>query len=112
MLKLRIYPGAFQLFLDDQKKPLADRYIHCCRTTDDGGVLIITGVPFLIKLLDDPGVLAFDDDTTFKRVAGEMNEWELALFLKAVQRGMWTFQTIASLAEPHWDSRDCDSCVC
>ncbi|KAF8146181.1 hypothetical protein K438DRAFT_1781221 [Mycena galopus ATCC 62051] len=80
--------GAFQLFLDDQKKPFAERYVHCCRTTDDGGILVITGVPFLIELLDDPGVRAFDDDTTFKRVAGEMNEWELALFFKAVQRAL------------------------
>ncbi|KAJ7204582.1 hypothetical protein C8J57DRAFT_382857 [Mycena rebaudengoi] len=79
-------PGAFQLYLDDLKKPLDKRYIHCCHTTPDGGVLIITGVPYLIKLLDDPGVLAFEDDTTFKRVAGEMNEWELALFFKAVLR--------------------------
>ncbi|KAJ7816649.1 hypothetical protein B0H13DRAFT_1923462 [Mycena leptocephala] len=70
------------LYLDGQKKPLDERYIHCCRTTDDGGLLVLTGVPFLIKLLDDPGVRAFDDDTTFKRVKGEMNEWELALYLK------------------------------
>ncbi|KAF7335140.1 hypothetical protein MVEN_02265100 [Mycena venus] len=80
--------GALQLFLEDRKRPLEEQYIHCYRTTDDGGVLIITGVPFLIKLLDDPGVLAFDDDTTFKRVEGEMNEWELALYLKAVQRAL------------------------
>ncbi|KAK7036861.1 hypothetical protein R3P38DRAFT_3350628 [Favolaschia claudopus] len=108
-------PGAFQLFLEDQKKPLDQRYIHCCRAINDGGVIIITGVPFLIKLLDDPGVRddvagdlvdvsapaiipkdleprlgvrAFDDDTTFKRVEGEMNEWELALFFKAVERAV------------------------
>ncbi|KAK6991613.1 hypothetical protein R3P38DRAFT_2659983 [Favolaschia claudopus] len=81
-------PGAFQLFLEDQKKPLDQRYIHCCRAVNDGGVIIITGVPFLIKLLDDPGVRAFDDDTTFKRVEGEMNEWELALFFKAVERAV------------------------
>lgn len=84
------YLGAFQLYLDDLKKPLGERCVHCCRTTNDGGILIITGVPFLIKLLDDPGVRAFEDDTTFKRVEGQMNEWELALYLKAVQRGMST----------------------
>jgi len=54
---------------------------------NDGGILIIKGLPFLIKLLDDPGVRALEDDTTFKRVQGQMNEWELALYLKAVQRG-------------------------
>ncbi|KAJ7084961.1 hypothetical protein C8R44DRAFT_894074 [Mycena epipterygia] len=90
--KLQKYPsglgiaGAFQLYLEDLKKPSGERYIHCCRTTTDGGILIITGVPFLIKLLDDPGVRAFKDDMTFKRVEGQMNEWELALYLKAVQR--------------------------
>ncbi|KAK7034090.1 hypothetical protein R3P38DRAFT_3496289 [Favolaschia claudopus] len=87
-------PGAFQLFLEDQKKPLDQRYIHCCRAVNDGGVIIITGVPFLIKLLDDPGVRAFDDDTTFKRVEGEMNEWELALFFKAVERASADFYEI------------------
>jgi hypothetical protein len=77
----------FELYSADQKRPPEDRYIHCCRTTPDGGIIIITGVPFLIKLLDDPGVTSFDDDTTFKRIAGEMNEWELSLFFKAVLRG-------------------------
>ncbi|KAJ7182286.1 hypothetical protein C8R43DRAFT_1115930 [Mycena crocata] len=79
-------PGATQLYLDDLKNPPDKRYIHCCRTTPDGGILIITGVPFLIKLLDDPGVRAFEDDTTFKRIHGEMNEWELAFYLAAIQR--------------------------
>ncbi|KAK7008311.1 hypothetical protein R3P38DRAFT_3280934 [Favolaschia claudopus] len=80
--------GALQLFLEDQQKHLNERYIHSFRTTEGGGVIIITGVPYLIKLLDDPGVRAFDDDTTFKRVEGEMNEWELALFFKAVERAV------------------------
>lgn len=84
---LKKYSGVFQLFLDDQQKPPEERYIHCCRTTKCGGLLIVTGVPFLIRLLDDPGVSSFEDDTTFKRVAGELNEWELAFYLKAVQRG-------------------------
>jgi hypothetical protein len=32
---------------------LADQYIHWCRTTDDGGVMTIRGVPTLVGLLDD-----------------------------------------------------------
>ncbi|KAJ6610337.1 hypothetical protein B0H10DRAFT_2293174 [Mycena sp. CBHHK59/15] len=67
-------------------KPLPDRYIHGYLTTADGGVVILTCVPYLLKLLDDPGVNAFEDDTTYKRVEGEINEWELALYLKAIQR--------------------------
>ncbi|KAJ6472079.1 hypothetical protein C8R45DRAFT_1164911 [Mycena sanguinolenta] len=86
--QLHILSGALQLYREDLEKLPEKRYIHCFRVTDDGGVLIITGVPFLIKLLDDPGVRAFDDDTSFKRVAGEMNEWELALFFKAVERAV------------------------
>ncbi|KAJ6631823.1 hypothetical protein B0H10DRAFT_1937586 [Mycena sp. CBHHK59/15] len=90
--KVKKYPaglgiaGVFQLYMDDCKKPLADRYIHCCKTTPDGDLLIVTGVPFLIGLLDDPGVNSFEDDTTFKRVEGDLNEWEVAIYLKAVQR--------------------------
>ncbi|KAJ7862394.1 hypothetical protein B0H14DRAFT_2575464 [Mycena olivaceomarginata] len=90
-LKAKKYPagfgvaGVFELYSADQKRPPEDRYIHC-RTTPGGGIIIITGVPFLIKLLDDPGVTSFDDDTTFKRIAGEMNEWEISLFFKAVLR--------------------------
>ncbi|KAJ6549308.1 hypothetical protein DFH09DRAFT_1502776 [Mycena vulgaris] len=90
--KVKKYPaglgiaGVFQLYMDDRKKPLADRYIHCCKTTPEGDLLIVTGVPFLIGLLDDPGVNSFEDDATFKRVEGDLNEWELAIYLKAVQR--------------------------
>ncbi|KAJ6551069.1 hypothetical protein B0H10DRAFT_2242415 [Mycena sp. CBHHK59/15] len=90
--KVKKYPaglgiaGVFQLYMDDCKKPLADRYIHCCKTTPDGDLLIVTGVPFLIGLLDDPGVNSFEDDTTFKPVEGNLNEWEVAIYLKAVQR--------------------------
>ncbi|KAJ7315232.1 hypothetical protein DFH08DRAFT_820839 [Mycena albidolilacea] len=47
--------------------PLPERYIH-------GGICILKCVPYLLKLLDDPGVNAFDDDTTYKRIEGKMNE--------------------------------------
>jgi hypothetical protein len=42
-------------------------------------------------LLDDPGVKAFEDDTTFKRVAGDLNEWEVVIFYNALERGMCFF---------------------
>ncbi|KAJ7138486.1 hypothetical protein C8R43DRAFT_1109764 [Mycena crocata] len=78
--------GAFELYLNHLTKPLPERYIHSYLTTKDGGICILTFVPFLLKLLDDSGVIAFDDDTTYKRVEGEMNEWELTLFVQAVLR--------------------------
>ncbi|KAJ7216156.1 hypothetical protein C8J57DRAFT_1600151 [Mycena rebaudengoi] len=52
----------------------------------DGKICIVTFVPYLLKRLDDPGVRSFDDDTTYKRVAGELNEWELTIFVKTVLR--------------------------
>jgi hypothetical protein len=42
-------------------------------------------------LLDDPGVTSFDGDTTYKGVEGKLNEWELTVFAKVVQRGSLSF---------------------
>ncbi|KAJ7749102.1 hypothetical protein B0H16DRAFT_1691917 [Mycena metata] len=78
--------GAFNLYLNGLTKPLPERYIHSYITTPDGGICILTSVPFLLKLLDDPGVTSFDGDTTFKRIEGNMNEWELSVFAKVVLR--------------------------
>ncbi|KAJ7509224.1 hypothetical protein B0H11DRAFT_1847103 [Mycena galericulata] len=91
-VKAKKYPyglgltGAFHMYMNHLTKPLPERYIHGYITTPDGGICIFTCVVFLLKLLDDPGVLAFDDDTTYKRVEGEMNEWEVTVFVKAVLR--------------------------
>ncbi|KAJ7434188.1 hypothetical protein B0H11DRAFT_1938859 [Mycena galericulata] len=78
--------GIFPIYLANLKKPLPERYIHSYLTTPDGGIIILTSVPYLMKLLDDPGVTSFDNDTTYKRVEGEMKEWELTIFAKIVQR--------------------------
>ncbi|KAJ6514663.1 hypothetical protein DFH09DRAFT_1373940 [Mycena vulgaris] len=40
-----------------------------------------------MKLLDDTGVTSFETDTTYKRVVGKINEWEVVIFLKCLQRG-------------------------
>ncbi|KAJ6614724.1 hypothetical protein B0H10DRAFT_2220970 [Mycena sp. CBHHK59/15] len=76
--------SAFHLYMNRLTKPLLERYIHSYITNADGGICILTCVPFLLKLLNDPGVVAFDDDTTYKRVEGKMNEWELTIFAKVV----------------------------
>jgi hypothetical protein len=69
------------------KKQINERYIHRLVAGEDGGVMILTCLSALMKLLDDEGVTSFETDTTFKRVAGDINEWEVVIFLKALQRG-------------------------
>ncbi|KAJ7932180.1 hypothetical protein B0H13DRAFT_810730 [Mycena leptocephala] len=78
--------GLFHIYLNHLTKPLPERYIHGYITTEGGGIGVVTCVPYLLKLLDDPGVISFDGDTTYKRVDGKMNEWELSIFAKIVLR--------------------------
>ncbi|KAJ7472538.1 hypothetical protein FB451DRAFT_1398751 [Mycena latifolia] len=54
----------------------------------DGGLMVLTCLSALMKLLDDSGVTNFETDTTFRQVDGEMNEWEVVLFLKALERAV------------------------
>ncbi|KAJ6606692.1 hypothetical protein B0H10DRAFT_2228608 [Mycena sp. CBHHK59/15] len=92
--KLEAYPeglgikGAFQLFFEDLKKGVDERYIQRIAFEKDGGVIILTCLASLMRLLDDAGVTSFENDTTFKRIAGEFNEWEVVIFLKALQRAV------------------------
>ncbi|KAJ6613001.1 hypothetical protein B0H10DRAFT_1951806 [Mycena sp. CBHHK59/15] len=92
--KLAAYPagldvgGVFQLFWDEMKKPIDERYIHRIATMPDGGVIILTCLSALMRLLDNKGVLSFENDTTFKRVTGDINEWEVVIFFKALQRAV------------------------
>ncbi|KAF7353417.1 hypothetical protein MSAN_01530800 [Mycena sanguinolenta] len=81
-------PGVFQLFFDDIKKGVNERYIQRLVTMPDGGIMILTCLSALMRLLDDTGVKSFETDTTFKRVEGDINEWEVVLFLKALQRAV------------------------
>ncbi|KAF7372724.1 hypothetical protein MSAN_00477700 [Mycena sanguinolenta] len=63
-----------------------ERYIQSYLKLGDGDIIIVTFIPYLFKLLDDPGVTSFDGDTTFKGIEGKLNEWELTIFAKMVQR--------------------------
>ncbi|KAJ6454716.1 hypothetical protein C8R47DRAFT_1252228 [Mycena vitilis] len=54
--------------------------------TKKGEKIIVTFVPYLLKSLDDPGVTSFDGDATYKGIEGKINEWELSIFAKVVQR--------------------------
>ncbi|KAJ6545258.1 hypothetical protein B0H19DRAFT_1379988 [Mycena capillaripes] len=80
--------GAFKLYQNGLTKPLPERYIHSYLAKNDGSVCILTCVPYLLKLLDDPGVTSFDGDTTYKRIEGKMNEWEVTIFAKVSLRAV------------------------
>ncbi|KAJ7225030.1 hypothetical protein C8J57DRAFT_1590778 [Mycena rebaudengoi] len=92
--KLKTYPagldvpGAFHLFFEDLMKPIDERYIQRVTATPDGGTMILACLAALMRLLDDTGVTSFEADTTFARVAGNMNEWEVVIFLKSLERAV------------------------
>jgi hypothetical protein len=91
--------GIFNLHrVDLAKADLRERYYHTVATTPDDGVIIITTYTQLLLLLDDPTVLSFEGDTTFSRIGGELNEWELVIYLKKLQRGsLCTFAFVLAL---------------
>ncbi|KAK6978061.1 hypothetical protein R3P38DRAFT_3120609 [Favolaschia claudopus] len=80
--------GACKLFLNDISKGIDDKYVQRLVTLPDGGVMILTCLAKLLELADDPGVTCFETDTTFTRVDGDFNEWEVVIFLKALQRAV------------------------
>ncbi|KAJ7144653.1 hypothetical protein C8R44DRAFT_974048 [Mycena epipterygia] len=86
--KKKAYPaglgvtGAYELYREDLNKPPEERYIHRFHHTGDDGLIIFTCFTALLGLLDDDGVKAFEDASTFKRIAGELNEWEVVIFLQ------------------------------
>ncbi|KAJ6538737.1 hypothetical protein B0H10DRAFT_2448672 [Mycena sp. CBHHK59/15] len=90
--KLQKYPNGlgvdaiYSIYRAELTKPLPERYVHSYIEAPKGEKIIVTFVVYLLKLLDDPGVTSFDGDTTFKGVEGKMNEWELTIFAKVVQR--------------------------
>ncbi|KAG6914400.1 hypothetical protein DXG01_000557 [Tephrocybe rancida] len=76
--------SALHLHVEDLKKPKEKRYIHKIVTTDDGGVLMFTFVPFLLGLIHEDEVMAFEYDMTFKQTLG-LNEWEMVIYLPSIQ---------------------------
>ncbi|KAJ6618034.1 hypothetical protein B0H10DRAFT_1947836 [Mycena sp. CBHHK59/15] len=92
--KKRLYPagmgipGAYQLYLEDRAKPANERYIHRFHNTADGGLIIFMCFAPLLTILDDTGVKSFEDDTTFKRIEGDINEWEVVTYYNAVERAV------------------------
>ncbi|KAJ7330857.1 hypothetical protein DFH08DRAFT_310302 [Mycena albidolilacea] len=80
-------PGAYELYRPDRKKPLEEQYIHRFQEAPGGGLIIFTCFTALLCLLDDSGVKAFEDDTTFRRIEGDLNGWEVVIFYNALERG-------------------------
>ncbi|KAJ7048929.1 hypothetical protein C8F01DRAFT_1356429 [Mycena amicta] len=80
--------GALYLHRQDAERPPGERYVHRFVMMGSNGTIILTAVPGLLKLLDDKAVNSFEADTTFKHVAGELNEWEVATFYKPLNRAL------------------------
>ncbi|KAJ6560707.1 hypothetical protein B0H10DRAFT_1966876 [Mycena sp. CBHHK59/15] len=106
--KLEKYPNGLDvdaiepMFRADLTKPLPKHYIHSYLNIGDGSIIIVTFVPYLLKLLDNPRVTSFDGDTTFKGIEGKLNKWELTIFAKVVQCGAFF---------PCWPVNDLESLV-
>lgn len=87
MLMFPMLIGVYDLYIKEKETlRLEDRYIHCFRpiATDEGGTIILTFNHYLIQLVHQ--VLYIEVDTTFKRVHGEFNEWEIVTWLKGENR--------------------------
>ncbi|KAJ6598126.1 hypothetical protein DFH09DRAFT_1394058 [Mycena vulgaris] len=81
-------PGAYQLYREDLAKPMDERYIHRFQHMPGGGLIIFTCFTALPTLLDDTEVKVFEDDTTFKRIQGDLDEWEVVIFYNALKRAI------------------------
>jgi len=76
--------GVVNQYMSDLRKPLESRYIHKIVTTPNGGILIFTFQPKLASLIHK--ALSLLVDTTFKRAAGDLNEWEIVIWYPAINR--------------------------
>ena len=70
----------------DLLKPVEERYVHSIMSTEHGGVLIFTFLSCLLALIHK--ALTIQVDTTFKRTAGDINEWEIVIWYRELQRGV------------------------
>jgi hypothetical protein len=61
----------------DRALPVSERYIHAAISKEDFK-LVVTLHPQLAKFIH--GVLALAIDYTFKRIEGDMDEWEVVGF--------------------------------
>lgn len=73
------------LMKEDLKKPVDARYVHSYSTTVSGGSILLTANPYLLSRIHL--ALTIFVDTTFKRTAGTLKEWEVVMWDRVVQRG-------------------------
>lgn len=78
-------PGVADLMAKDLLKPIEERYIHSIMSTEHGGILIFTFLSQLLALIHK--ALTIQVDTTFKRTAGDINEWEIVIWYHELHRG-------------------------
>jgi hypothetical protein len=77
--------GVADLMAKDLLKPVEERYVHSIMSTEHGGILIFTFLSRLLALIHK--ALTIQVDTTFKRTAGDINEWEIVIWYHELQRG-------------------------
>lgn len=82
-------PGVADLMAKDLLKPVEERYVHSIMSTEHGGILIFTFLSRLLALIHK--ALTIQVDTTFKRTAGDINEWEIVIWYQELQRGILYF---------------------
>jgi hypothetical protein len=92
--KLILWSGVYHLYLEERNKPAEERYIQSFINTPDGGTLIFTCVPALLKLIHE--VTSFECDVTFKR-AQVLNEWEMVIYYPPVEHGKLLSQLTSGL---------------
>ena len=90
LMPVQIIEGVSYLMTKDSTKPLDERYVHSIKSTENGGLLIFTFVPSLLSLIHKTPTIQVD--TTFKRTAGDMKEWEIVIWYSELMRGTFYFQ--------------------
>ncbi|KAF7336436.1 hypothetical protein MSAN_02297600 [Mycena sanguinolenta] len=91
--KLKLSPAGLGIagvyaryYKDLQDLAPEQRYIQNIITTDEGRTIIITMVPYLASFVHAARTIQVD--TTFGRVAGELNEWEFVIWYAGVERAL------------------------
>jgi hypothetical protein len=87
-----LFPGVKHKYkFEEPKLPKSDQYIHgfLSEPAEDSGIgdqveVIVTMLPDLAKLIHH--VHATLHDNTYKRVAGDFNEWEVVIWEASITR--------------------------